>query len=200
MKIINGLISIAIISFSALTFADDTQQQSYFNVGWYFGAGTVSFDSEIAKSQYVDDSATSIRIASEFNFSSLILGFGFSAFFYKDNAEFSQLITDQYGHSSTGESSANAYNVFGELGYRIMLFDNINFDVLGGYENTYTSERSISDCPNCATQVINLSSGLYLLPRFQYKNNSNWTFALSFQQNLTGDVRNIIALSIGKST
>jgi hypothetical protein len=182
--------------FSTAAFAETTQQSSN-RWNWYLALGKAAFDEEKAQQEFIEDSAWSIRIAGGYQKSSLLFGFGLSGFFYDDNKQFSQTVQDQYGTVSTADSSADSVNLFGEMGYRFSLTDQFYFDFLGGYEQVLSSKRSISNCSDCYDENIDIKSGLYLLPRLQYKLESGFNFALSYQQNFTGDVKNVVLFSIG---
>lgn len=166
---------------------------------WFGGLGRASIDSEKASQQGVEDSALYIRLGVEMQRSHWLYDFGLSGLIYDDNAEFRQTVRDQFGNISTADSTAQAFDLFGEAGYRYLLSPNSSMDFFAGYEQMLTSGRSISNCSNCYDEDINIDSGLYVMPRLQFETETGFTFTLLYRQYLSGDLASAIALTIGTS-
>ena len=180
---------------SSVCFADDHRKP----FGAYIAVGLTGLDDDAALEEGVDDSLFSVKLGVEMYRSAWVLGGGFSVFFYDDNEEFKQAVEDIGGDVSTEDSSAMATNLFVESGYRHVFAENVFADLLAGYEYVVSSERSISNCRDCFEEDIEISSGFYLAPRFQFKKENGVTISLIYQQHLSGDVDNSIMLAVGVS-
>ncbi|WP_028885090.1 porin family protein [Teredinibacter turnerae] len=167
--------------------------------GVLLSIGQVSFDSELAAREGVDDSALYVVAGWEGRYrSNLIVGAGISLYDYSDNEAFEQLTESSWGgNERNSSSSATAYNLYGELGYGVDLAPTVSLDLLAGYEMVLSSERSISYCSDCYSEDIEIDSGLFVAPRLRFKPWEHWVIALSYQSYLTGDVESSAQISTG---
>lgn len=166
----------------------------------YGGLGQASIDGQKAFAGGVEDSALYIRLGVEFQRSSWLYGVGLSGLLYDDNAEFSQTVRDLSGNISTADSSANAFDLYGEVGYRYLLATRSYLDFMTGYEQVLTSGRSIPNCSNCYDEDIDIDSGFYLMPRLQFETEGGFTFSFMYRQYVTGDLESAVVFTFGKTT
>ena len=197
MRLVVAVILCVFSCISTAAIADD-QLYGRNRLAWFAGLGQANIDGEEAFGQGIEDSALYIRLGLEFQRSSWLYGFGLSGLIYDDNAEFSQTVRDQFGNISTADSSAEAFDLYGEVGYRYMFSTATYLDFFTGYEQVLTSGRSISNCTDCYDDDIDIDSGLYLMPRLQFETQGGYIFSLSYRQYLSGDLENAIAFTIGK--
>lgn len=196
MKPVVVIFGTILLGLSTVAVADN-QWSSRNRLAWFGGLGSASLDSQAAAEEGIEDSALYIRLGVEFQRSHILYGVGLSGLFYDDNAEFSQTVEDLFGDVSTEDSTAEAFDLFGEVGYRYMLSAGSYMDFFGGYEHVLSSERSISNCSNCFEEDIDIESGVYLMPRYQYETEGGYLFTLLYRQYVSGDMENAIALTIG---
>jgi hypothetical protein len=187
------------MSVSTVATADD-ELEGRNRFSMYGGLGQASIDGQKAFAGGVEDSALYIRLGMEFQRSSWLYGVGISGLIYDDNADFSQTVQDQFGNISTADSSAEAFDLYGEFGYRYLLATRAYLDFITGYEQMLTSGRSISNCSNCYDEDIDIDSGFYLMPRLQFETEGGFTFSLLYRQYFTGDLESAVVFAIGKST
>lgn len=181
----------------ALATASDDVKSTDTGVMWYAGIGQVAIDSASATRGKIKDSATYIRLAVEGRSQGWLYGGGISGYFYSDKNKFSQGVEDQFGNRSTEDSSASAVNLYGEAGIAYPVSASMSADFLAGYEFVAESSRAISNCTDCASEDIDVDAGVYVAPRIRYQVGDKFTMSLSYQQYLTGDVENAIALYFG---
>ncbi|MDH5434364.1 MAG: hypothetical protein OEY19_10505 [Gammaproteobacteria bacterium] len=171
--------------------AEENEVQNVFRYdegqGWFMSVGYTGIDSETAFWEGIGDSGTSLKLGYGGHTNNFVYGFGMSWIMLSDKNSFSQTVQDNFGNTSTKSSSADAFGGFGELGYSYV-FDsgNTSFDLLGGFEFV-RAERTIANCSNCLSENINLDSGLYVLSRFTFFNQSGSAFSLGYQKYMTGD-------------
>ena len=165
---------------------------------YYLGLGRVSFDSKEAFAEGVDSDATSIRLAWERTQGAFAFALGMSGFMYSDNEKFSQQVKEQFGGDvSTRSSSADAFSIFGELGYNKNFNEYVHFSVFGGYEQVITSERGIASCTDCYSEDIDIDAGLYVYPRMLFNRDNGFGVSLGYQKYLTGDVEGGFLITFG---
>jgi len=164
---------------------------------FYFSAGRIGLDPELTEQENIKDTATILRFGWEGLSDRLVYGAGMSMFLYSDRAEFSQRVEDVFGNQSTADSSANAFNIYGEVGYSYPLSSYVNVDILGGYEWVLKSERSIGECSNCASEDIDINSGLYITPRIRFTTTGSVILMISQHRYFSGDADDAWSLSIG---
>lgn len=192
-------LSIILFSLSFCVLAESEESSGGFA---YLSFGQATLDSDKATQEKITDSAKYLRLAGEGIKNNLMFGGGFSAYFYSDNADFSQYVQDQFGNQSTANSTADANNLFGEAGYTLNISNNLRMDLLAGYEYIFTSSRSIDNCSNCTKEDINIKSGAYLHPRLSFQSTKDpsgflYEVGLSYAKSFTGDVKNVLMLTLG---
>lgn len=165
--------------------------------GFMFGLGQANFDKQVAIENGIDDSALSIRLGYEYRKTDYIFAGGITGLVYDDSDEFNQTVIDQFGNVSTAESSADAFGFYVEGGYEYPINSYAYADFMGGYEQIFSSSRSISNCSNCIDQDIDVDAGLYINPRLSVILDNSVFFSLGYQHYLGGDIENNIMLSIG---
>ena len=167
------------------------------SIVWSFSVGQVNFDSPVAVQEGIEDDALYWKLGVEYQENNYIIGGGFSIFSYSDDESFSQLVEDVFGDTSREESSAEAFNLFVEGGYKFDLGSGFSLALLAGFEAVLSSERSIDFCSDCIEEDIDIESGFYVAPRITYQFSNNIVVSGTFQQHLQGDVENSVFFTIG---
>ncbi len=170
--------------------------RSYGNWSWSGHVDHVTFDEEAAAkpSALIEDTATAFGVAAEYytDTSENTLSLGLSFLAYNDNAEFSQYTTDGYK-----DSDASAMMLFAEYGpkYRFGQ-DNMSFVIIrGGASGVFASERSISYCYDCDSEVIDIEGGVYGVLGIG-QTLASLDLSLQFQQYFSGDLDNALRLKL----
>ncbi|TQV74732.1 porin family protein [Aliikangiella marina] len=172
-----------------------SNESVYERSGWFFSGGQMNFDSAVAEQQGIKDSSFYLNLGYEGHKGALAYGFGMSGLILSDDNSFTQRVVDNFGNTSTASSSADAFGFYGELGYS-MDFESggKSFDILAGLE-AINASRGISNCSNCFSEDIDLSSGLYIKPRFRFYAESGFVFSFDYHQYLSGDIENGFSLN-----
>jgi hypothetical protein len=202
-KFLSG-ISIACIATSVLSqdirvLEDSQEDRSSYEQSFYGSFGQVGFDSEVAKRQGVEDSATFLKLGYEKQKEQALYSLGLNIFFYSDQKNFDVDVVDNFGNRSTLESSANAYSLFLEGGYSYQLNELWSFDALIGGEFIFSSSRSVASCSDCPSDDIDIDSGFYVAPKFKVVTDNNFVFAIGYQLYLSGDTKTAPHLTLGYS-
>ncbi|RYY73781.1 MAG: hypothetical protein EOO52_17400 [Gammaproteobacteria bacterium] len=194
-KTLTGLILGALLTNSTL--ADQPKAPSYSGWSWSGHAGTVNLDSEVAKEEYVEDSAWVIGLAAErwSSNSNLTVLFGVDFIGYSDDLSFGQHTTDGWK-----KSDASAAMGYVEFGPRIPFgMDRTNYFVAhAGLSGIFSSERGISNCSNCYSEDIDISGGLYGVLGVGH-NFGSFNVGVQFQQYFSGDVDNSLRVRVSSS-
>ena len=182
------------IFFTSAAFAQQNQdeQRDYRQWAFTFSIANTTLDSEQAAREGIDDTALAFLFALDYRNKRTIFGGGVRLLTYDDNASFRQDTTG--GEMS---SSASAFTLFGEAGYRFPLHKHVSFDIVAGIEFILESERSIDNCTDCFSDDIDIESGPYLSPRLAFKLNENWLLGVTYEQYFSGDLENNVSASIG---
>ncbi len=194
LLLLNGL--------SGATFAEDDTTiamdvDSIQTNNWNFGIGYYNLDKTTAQQECIDSSATYIHFGYEGQDGNFLFGGGISGYLLGDNCKFSQDIIDGWGDRSTESSDANAYGLYGELGYSFPITPGaVHFDLTGGVEKVW-AERGISNCSNCYSENINLDSGFYIRPKFKFMSKGGFTFTIGYNYFPSADINNGITLTFG---
>ncbi len=163
--------------------------------GFYVSLGQVSLDEDKAFEEGVEDSAFYFRLAWEGQNDHFVYGAGLSGYVYSDNEGFEQLVEDFGGDVSSEDSSAVAINLFFEGGYNHSFNEAISVELMGGFEPTISSERSIGNCTDCYSEDIDIGGGLYFSPRVRFGGANTFSFLLAYHQYLTGEVESGLTAS-----
>ena len=187
-----------IISTIAVANESEVENQEDIKGLMYLEGGEITINSATALKEGVEDTATYFLFAMEsFTKKPWIFGGGLSFIQYSDNKGFSQPVVDQNGQSSTASSNAGAVSIFGNLGVGATYWNAVSTDLLIGYEFTVESDRTISNCTDCATVDIDINMGAYINPRLRFHASNGFTIALAYRQYLTGDIENSVDLLLG---
>lgn len=183
----------------AATYNNNPAQADYTGWSWSGHVDHVSFDSEAAAAEFIEDTATAVGGAAEYYSSNSenTLSLGFSLLFYRDNAAFGQYVEDYWDDVDYEESDANAVMVFAEYGpkYRFGR-DNLTFVTLrGGISGLLGSERAISNCSDCYSEDIDIDGGVYGVIGIG-QTLGRVDLGLQFQQYLSGDLDNSLRLKL----
>lgn len=168
--------------------------------GWEFSIQyqKLSLDAQAAKGEFIKDSANSFKLGVDYFFanSPWTLGGGFGVIDYSDTAGFSQLVEDNFGDRYTKSSDATATRLFLETGVTYPLGLGQAF-LVGkvGLETLLSSERSIENCDNCASEDIDIDAGPYGLVRFGTLVGPV-ELALDYQYYLSGDLTSGVGISL----
>ena len=178
---------------------ETTEENVVTTSGFYLSYGQISIDkaTDVVKYGEIGDSADHVKLGWEQHNNEWVWGLGLSFFLYDDNNKFSQRTRDNFGNEQNSKSSATAFNGYIEGGYKYNFNENTHAIALIGYEQVFSSERSIGNCSNCASQDLDVDGGLYIQPRITYQWDNNWFAALSHQLYLSGDVSNSAFLTVG---
>jgi len=160
--------------------------------GFYGSLGTVNFDTKRSVNNYINDSATYLKLGWEKHNEEWIWGLGMSVYLYSDNATFSQQTTD-----GEKDSEASAINGYLEGGYKYTVNENIIISVIAGYEQVFASTREIGMCYDCYSEDIDISAGIYIQPRMSYLWDNDWYATASYSSYISGDVNNSLILTVG---
>ena len=193
--------SLATFLFGALltnqALAAEPREPVYTGWVWSAHAGTLNIDSDVAKEQYIEDSAWLIglsaeRYSSDSSFTFLV---GVDFIGYSDELPF-----DQHTDDGWKESDASAATAYIEFGPKISFgIDNNNYFVAhAGVSGVLSSERSISYCRNCYSEDIDVSGGFYGVLGVGHSFGS-FDIGVQFQQYFTGDIDNSLALRVSSS-
>lgn len=176
------------VSLSALANEDMTTDRTYS----VFSIGGIAFDHDAAFAAGVDDSAKYVKWTYEKNTQNFIYAGGMNWSIYDDNSSFSQVTT-----AGEKSSSASAYSILAEVGYKYHLTNDFEVNGIVGYEHTMGSKRRISGCLNCAMGDINLEAGLYFKPRIKFTLDNKWFISASYLNFVSGDAKSAIGLDVG---
>lgn len=181
--------------------ADENTTDDYVErSGWFFSGGFMNFDSVVAEQEGIEDSSFYLNIGYEGQKGALAYGFGMSGLVLSDNDSFTQRVVDNFGNSSTASSSADAFGFYGEVGYNYEFESgDKSFEILAGLE-TINASRGITNCSNCFSEDIDISSGLYLKPRFRFYSDTDFVFSIDYLQYLSGDIENGFSLNFSWSS
>ena len=185
---------------TAATFANDNPNNTeYTGWSWSGHLDHVTIDTQAADEQRIENTATAFGGAAEYYSSTTenTLVLGGSILFYRDNAEFAQYVEDYWGDIDYAESDATAAMLFAEYGpkYRFGQNNMSFFTVRGGVSGIFGSERSISNCRNCASEDIDIDGGVYGVVGIGQTLGS-LDLSLQFQQYFSGDLDNTIRLKL----
>lgn len=198
MDIKHLLVGVFIVSLSLVANGEEIAAPAVTNSNaWYVGVGRVGIDSETALKEGVDDSATQIKFGWTGQKNSIVYGAGFTYIQYSDNEDFSQVVQNNNDRVYTEDSNASASAFYGEGGYSYALSEMVAFDVVGGIEIIVSSERTIESCSDCRSEDIDISSGLYVMPRIRFMPEGGFTIAVSYQQYLGGDLTSAPMVTLG---
>lgn len=191
-----GTSLIATSSFAA-TYNNNPTNADYTGWSWSGHVDHITFDSEAAAAEFIEETATAIGGAAEYYSSNSenTLSLGFSLVFYRDNAAFGQYVEDYWDDVDYEESDANAVMLFAEYGpkYRFGQNNTTFVTVRGGISGILGSERGISNCSDCYSEDIEIDGGVYgLLGVGQTLGRLD--LSLQFQQYLSGDLDNSLRL------
>ncbi|WP_440902998.1 outer membrane beta-barrel protein [Catenovulum sp. SX2] len=197
------LFATSLLALSSVAQAEDAgSQDSYQHQQsvMYFSVGSIGIDKTVAFFEGIGDSATSIRFGYEDQTGNFVWGVGVSGLLYDDEEKFSQQVENSWSGKQSSESSdADAFGVYGEIGYRHAFNETISATFMGGYDFTITSERGISNCSNCYSEDIDVSAGLYVAPRLDIQFNESFLMQLSYQNYLSGDLSSGLMVTFGYS-
>ena len=204
MKLAVNLFLIIGILFGLEVSAEDVVEQEPIQVedfrgeqrsGWYLSGGFINIDETVAVNEAIDDSAFYLNGGWEGHKGNFAYSVGASGYFLSDNDSFSQEVEDAFGNRSTASSDANAFGLFGELGYNYGFESGDKaFEIMAGAEAIW-ADRGIANCSNCYSEDIDLSSGLYIKPRFRFYNENGFIFSVGYHHYLSGDLDNGFSLS-----
>lgn len=129
-----------------------------------------------------------------------LFGAAIGFYSYDDNGGFSQLVRDEYDGSIrrlSSDAGATAVDVSG--GYRFSAAPRLSLDFLLGYRHLFSSERSISNCENCAEEDIDIDGGTYVSPRATLWF-SQFGIGAYYQHGLSGDIENSVGVTFRMRT
>jgi hypothetical protein len=169
---------------------------------FYVTLGSANLDKTKTALEGIGNSATYIRLGwegkKELESNNIILAAGMSGLLYSDKAKFTQEVTGGWKKGvHTAKSNAESYGLYAELGSYYHVNDNVDLGLFGGYEFALSSKRKIANCKNCYSEKINIDPGAYIVPKVKFLINDSWNLSLSYHQYISGDIKNIFALSIG---
>lgn len=195
------ILTLSAIFFSGHTLAQKKHQtktaKSFSSKAAYLSLGQLLVDDATARMEGIDSSASYIQLGFEAQHNLLVYGIGLSGYFYKDSREFNQAVENQAGSRFSANSSAEATNLFGEIGYSFTRQKALHFDIIAGLEQVLQSSRGITDCSNCFSEDIQINSGLYAKPRLRLVPGKSFVIDFALQQYLSGDIVRAWMISIG---
>jgi hypothetical protein len=181
--------------FSAPSFAQNENTTHFYSPnGWSYGAefSSVSFDSDTALQEGIEDKALLIGLGVNYRSSSFITSASLDFILYDDNEEFSQLVVGDGllndGDVSVESSDASAIGFTLASGYEWKFGENDRASGIlqGGLTGVFGSERSIANCSNCSTEDIDIDGGFFIGGKLGYHMES-FSVGLSARQYLSGD-------------
>jgi len=194
------LIASLFLSFTALAFAQDEQQEGAFFPSWEFGGtvGVLNLDSASANREFIDSEAYVFGGFAEYVMESWLISLGMDFIVYDDNAEFTQRTEDFFGDEEDTSSDANGFILFGAVGPKWQFGETL-LTVQGGYAQMFASERGISNCSDCFSEDIEIDAGAFGRATIR-QNAGPVAIGLSYTQFIgSDDIDNKITFSVSTS-
>lgn len=151
----------------------------------------ISFDSGLAATRELSDSAAAFQLAGVYNFSRYFAasaGFGF--FNLEDENQFSQLVVDDDGFVKVAESETDGTTLFAEvyLQNAPSTDGGIVYRLGLGAASIVGASREISDCDDCDSVEFDMQGGAYGLASVGMAIGERSTFGLTARAYLDGDM------------
>ena len=193
-KSLLSLAALTLFSSNALSQEETTLTTIYDPTDWSYNIGlaSMSFDSDTALGEGVDDSAITVTFGANYRAAGWLTSIDADAILYDDNNEFSQVVVGDglfnRGDVSTASSEASAFALSLASGYewRFAQSERASAILQGGFSAVFVSDRSIADCVDCDSQDIDIDGGAFIAGKLAY-NFEKFSLGLNVRQYVSGD-------------